>query len=350
LIRGDLTYVGTQFPDEWLWSKYETNIIAIIKNNIVSKYVDEKNIFINSTWFGPQFDNDRYSQLIAGDETYDNLFILASVDPIMLNTQKLDVLCQHLGNPTVHLIGNFDNSEYEFNFFAPVMLHEFKEYTEEELLPKSFKYKYIAYNRKPREHRVKLVKALISSGLDTQGIVTLGKPDICYDNDPANELYLSVGEKAEDYTATGHWYSDDEFGIPHDVLSLHNMEYWQNHFLHVIGATEFQPWDNVFVSETQFKPMIGMRPFIINGNTRTYKWLEDRGFKTFNEYFPYPLADLHEDDVIPNIIKTLQWVCGKTEADLEDIYSDMLPKLKYNKSRLFEFATEEEYKIRNILL
>jgi len=56
--------------------------------------------------------------------------------------------------------------------------------------------------------------------------------------------------------------------------------------LHIIGATEFSPDANLFVSETQFKPIIGLRPYLINGNPKTYEWLERQGFKTFNKYFP----------------------------------------------------------------
>jgi hypothetical protein len=343
--------IGNTFPASYLWSKFETEIFDYLKRQIPLAFPTERNLLINTTWFGPAFDNGNYQRALELAHQIDNLFVLATVDPMYISPPDFENFCQQLGNPVVYKIGNYDNSAYEFNFFAPVLADMFARYSEDEIELTEIKYKFINYNRKPRFHRVQLVKQIIQHGLDQHGIQTLGRPDRTYDHDDTNTLFLTIGEKINDYRQHGHWFTDQEetTGIPHDVLSLHNMHYWRHHFLHIIGATMFWPWDDVFVSETQFKPIIGLRPFVINGNARTYQWLRDRGFRTFNHYFDFvDLENTHEDSVHPNIIKLLTWVCEQDNQTLMQLYRHMWADLVHNRERFYEFAGEQRKKINGL--
>lgn len=345
--------IGIQFPNERLWGEYQTKIKKSLTAQVDRKYTNS--IFIDLTWFGPQYNNGEYEKVIKfynSNKTFEHAFLLSTVDPCHLNRGEITNLLDMLGQPNVHFLGNFDGLKYQFDFFAPIIAKHFKKYRNDELVLSEVKYKYINYNRKPREHRVKLMRDIIENKLLDSGINTLGRPDEIYDKDPLNDLFLSVGEKFDDYVEWGHWYGDEEdhVGIPHDVLSLHNMHYWKHHFMHVIGATEFWPWDNVFVSESQYKPFIGLRPYIINGNTRTYRWLEQKGFKTFNRYFPkIKLSDTHEDSVHPNIIKVLRQIDSMTSSDILAMYNDMMPDLIHNKERFYEYAREQELKVDSLI-
>ena len=140
---------------------------------------------------------------------------------------------------------------------------------------------------------------------------------------------------------------DDDVGIPHDVLSLHNIEYWQGHLLHIIGATEFSADVDLFVSETQFKPMLGLRPFIINGNPLTYQWLEQQGFRTFNKYFP-DIDFLNIDRVHESIIDALLQIKDMTSEQLKGMYEDMMPDLLHNQKHFFTFAEQQQGRIDNL--
>ena len=346
------TFIGITFPSEWIWSKYEQQCIDSIQQQVKIKYPTSNNLIINLTWFGPQFNNhpgwEQYTDLVSNNCTFDNLFIISTVDPAMINPEQIEQIVKSLGNPRLFKIGNFDTA-YHFNFFAPILKDLFRQYTEEEVLLVDPKWIYINYNRKPREHRVGLVKKLYERKLDHCGLITLGKPNVIYDNDPGNHLYLSLGEDSKDYVDYGHWYHDeDEFGIPHDVLSLHKMDHWQHHFLNIIGATEFNVWDDIFISETQFKPIIGLRPFIINGNVRTYKWLTDRGFKTFNHWFPG--IDLEDPDLVhESICQVIEQLSQMPANQLNSLYQDMLPDLRHNKKLFFEFAEGERHRVNYIL-
>lgn len=343
-------YLGTTFPDNWLWSRYENNCIDTLKQQIETKFKDNDNLLINLTWFGPNFnrDNSAYSQYLKLiGQKFDNLFLLSTVDPAMINPPQIEEIVLNLGNPKLYKIGNFD-TEYHFNFFAPVLKTHFQTYTDQELELVDPKYIFINYNRKPREHRVKFVKQLIEKDLKKYGIVTLGKPDIIYDKDPNNNLFFSIGEKIENYAKNNHWFlGPDPFEIPHDVLTLHRMDYWQQHFLHIIGATEFNVWDDIFVSETQFKPILGLRPFLINGNVRTYQWLESNGFQTFNKYFNW-IDFTDETQVHESLCQAIKYLVTLSKNDILELYNQMLPDLIHNRDRFFEFAEEQQYKINHL--
>lgn len=342
------------FPISYTWSKNEKDVIQKLRTQIEAKHGHERNLLINLTWFGPQFDNDgwqQYLDLLSTGVVFDNLFLLATVDPPMLVPEVLQSIGDSFQCKKIYKMGNFD-TQYHFNIFAPIIANTFEKYDEEEIMLRDVKWLYINYNRKPREHRVKFVKKLIETGYDKFGIVTLGKPNVIYDKDPTNTLHLTIGEEILDYVKYGHWYdtsSPDEFGLPHDLLSLHNMTYWNGHFLNIIGASEFNPWDDIFVSESQFKPLIGMRPFVINGNIRTYQWLRNYGFKTFNHYFGVELEDIPEYEVHNSLISVLEFLKNKTNDELLSMYNDMLPDLRHNRERFFEFAAEQERFVDNIL-
>jgi hypothetical protein len=347
-----LVCIGDKFPSRWLWGHYEQVCIDSIQEQIQKQFSSAKNLLINLTWFGPQFSDHQgwkdYQQLLKNNLTFDNLFLLTTVDPPMINPDQIQTMVNELGNPQLFKLGNFD-TDYHFNFFAPMLKQHFRPYTDQDLKLKSVKWLFINYNRKPRQHRVDFVKKLIQQDLKKYGLVTLGKPNVIYDNDPNNNLFFTLNEKEEDYIPFGHWGNDqqDPFGLPHDVLSLHNLHYWQNHFLYIIGATEFNHWDDIFVSETQFKPMLGLRPFLINGNTRTYHWLEQNGFRHFNKYWPN--IDFTDHDTVHDALcEAITYLTTLSEEQIKQLYHDMMPDLQYNQHRFLEFANEQQHKIHNL--
>ena len=75
----------------------------------------------------------------------------------------------------------------------------------------------------------------------------------------------------------------------------------------------------------------------------TYSWLNKNGFKTFNNYWKHIDAEnLGAHDTVYRVIEFLQ------TKDLYSMYVDMLPDLRYNKQRFYEFSKEQEYKMENI--
>lgn len=327
--------IGTTFGRNSQWHYDEVNLVNGVLNQINKKFPEGNNLLINTTWFGPQFDNGEYNKLTKYTDI-DRLFFLAGVDPVMINREQLDTISLKLSVAETYYIGNFDTDQ-QFTFIATLLPKYFQNYDENDLLLRDPKWKYITYNRKPRSHRIEFVDKLISAGLDKSGIITLGN-------------HYTLDEHIKDY-AIGNWGMPDEYGIPHDIHSLGRLDIWQKHFLTIVGETEFNPWDNMFITEKTWKPILGLRPFLLNGQTKIYKYLRNQGFKTFNHYFSnIELENLKEFEVHDSIIKAIQYLTTLDKTNLLSMYNDMLPDLRHNRDRFFEFSKEQKIKIDNIFI
>jgi hypothetical protein len=327
--------IGTTFAANSQWHYDEVNLVNGVLNQINKKFPEGNNLLINTTWFGPQFDNGEYNKLTKYTDI-NRLFFLAGVDPVMLNREQLAAISLKLGVTETYYIGNFD-TDHQFTFIATLLPKYFQNYDENELVLKTPRYIFLNYNRKPRDHRTEFVDKLIANNLDKHGVITLGNK-------------ITLGEKIEDYRE-GNWGMPDTYGIPHDIHSLGNMELWQNHFLTVVSETEFCPWDNMFISEKTWKPILGLRPFIINGQTKIYKYLRSRGFKTFNHYFSeIELENLKEFEVHDSLVSAIKQLSLLDKKEIHAMYQDMLPDLQHNQLRFFEFAKEQRHKMNNLFV
>jgi hypothetical protein len=342
-------FIGVTFPLSFQWHNEEIEVIDSVTKQIELKFPNEENLLVNSTWLGPQFDNGAYKNLLESANSHvDNIFLLSSIDPMFLNRDQIDNILDLLKNPVLYKIGHFDNTKYEFNFHASKILpRHFKSYNTDQLLMTDPKYIFLSYNRKPREHRVNFVNKLIANNLKEFGIVTLGENREIYSKTDKNDLYLPL---ADDIVSNTWTTKVDTFGnIPDDLHSLGNMSIWQSHFLNITSETEFWPWDNTYVSEKTWKPIVGLRPFLLNGQIKIYQWLRDRGFKTFNHYFNgIKLENVNEFEVHDSIIKVLQYLTTLDKKEITAMYNDMLPDLIHNRNRFFEFSKEQTYKIDHI--
>jgi len=325
--------LGTTFPPASQWHSDQQRLLTILQTQIEERFPNQNNLLINMTWFGPQFTNGEYEKFVNyySSNTVDNLFLLASEDPCFFNRDETRELIIQSGAKNSYLIGNFD-TEYNFNFFASVLPKYFQNYTEAQLTMQTPEYTFLNYNRKPRDHRIRLVNMLDDRKLSNLGIVTLG------DNRTLNETVQEIGEENQ-------WWPD-EYGIPHDIHSLGRLDIWQNHFLTVVSETDYEDFLWTYVTEKTFKPIIGLRPFVINGQTAVYKWLTDNGFKTFNQYWSHiNLETCDTDDIHPNICRVIEFL---QTQDLKQMYLDMLPDLRYNKLRFYEFSREQKHRMENI--
>jgi hypothetical protein len=343
------TFIGTGFSVDGVYGVEERNCWDIVHRQIDQHFGNQKNLLISLTWFGPQFANSAWNDLEdfrSRGMFFDNVFLLATVDPPFINIQDMQQLKVKTKALRVYLLGNFD-SDYEFNFFAPVIGDKFKIYTESEIILENVDKIYVNYNRKPKPHRVNFVKKLIEADLIKIGTVTLGKdPSHVQDQDQNNELYLNIGENNEDYIGSGNPPVDWGFGIPQDIFSLHRMDIWKYTFLYINAATEFEPRNDLFCQQDTFKPMIGLRPFVINGVQRTYRWLRLHGFKTFNHYWSH--IDIEHGDVHESIIELIRFLNEMGTSEILSMYADMLSDLRHNRERFFEFAKEQKYKMENL--
>lgn len=343
------TFIGTTFAVSSDWHVDENQLIANIKLQIEQAFPHSENLLINTTWFGPQFNNNQwagYKQLISAQQ-FDQVFLLAAADPVFLSPDQITSI-QTETQAKLYLIGHFD-SEYYFNFHSQVLPKYFVQYSTDQLELRDLAYIYVNYNRKPRDHRSALVNQLINEDLLKYGVVTLGKQNNIFSKEITPSQHLTLNETPDN--AVGNWAMSMEFGIPHDIHSLGNMQIWQQHFLNVVGETEFLPWDNMFVSEKTWKPILGLRPFVINGQTKIYQYLRDQGFRTFNHYWPHiELETINELQVHDSIVQLIKYLVGLGTDQLQHLYSHMLPDLLHNRQHFTEFSNSQQHRIDNLFV
>ena len=349
-----LTQIGITFPEDWQYGPEEIEIFDTTAKQINERFKTERNLLINTTWFGPQFNNgewDKIEQLFQEQAKFDNLFLLSVIDPLYLMEKNISEMCIKFGIKKTYKIGGFADSKYEWNFHAIVGDHLMPKYNNSDVQLKNYDKDYLCYQRKPRTWRVDFTNLVIKHGLIDNGIITLGaKTKNDYDwSEGRTWQPITLDESHDPYKKDGRNSPELYGGIPNDLVTIGSLDVWNKCFLYISSETVFNHWEPVFVNERIWKPIVGLRPFIIQGNPKTYNWLEQNGFKTFNQYWsqfrlPYSL------DVLNDHIKVLKYLQGQTKENKMAMYQDMLPDLIYNKQRFYEFSKEQKHKMQNIFL
>jgi hypothetical protein len=340
--------IGTTFPASWQYGPDEIEIFDSTVRQIDQHFPDSRNLVINTTWFGSQFDNSGWRRILDLQAKFDNLFLLAVIDPIYLLDTDLQFIIDKFSIKQVHRIGMFADSVYEWNFHSVSVRRHCPQYSVQDLTLTDPQYVYMLYQRKPRLHRVEITNLILERNLDKKGILTLG------DNNGSNYDWtqgrgipslITIDDSPQNYKHNGS--KTDFGGIPNDLVSLGRLDLWQKHFLNIISETEFDNWTPRFITEKTWKPIIGLRPFIIHGQTSIYHWLRDMGFQTFNDYWSHiPIES--SDDQHGTVLSVIDWLGSKSKEQLLEMYNDMLPRLIYNSERYQEFSKEQEYKMHNL--
>ena len=226
----------------------------------------------------------------------------------------------------------------------------FKPYVEEELEPKTFKYLFLNYNNKPKPSRIKLVNELENSGLVNYGLITLadnpkylldpyGTSEILHD-----DIYMKfIANSLQQIDANGavaHW--------PIRGFQLGQMEIWNSSFINLVSESQIKlEVGNVFITEKTFKPIIGMRPFLIYGNPGIYNLLKSQGFDCFEDLFPVNQLSVatNEDEILKLVINSLNQFVGK---DIDKLYQELKPRLIANRQHFFKYTKNQINWLNNL--
>lgn len=196
-------------------------------------------------------------------------------------------------------------------FWALYVDKFFKKYSKEELQLAKVDNLFLCYQRKPSLEREILYKKL--NGLN--GVIT---------------------------------YGGNSWGkIKNDIKSLGEINTWNTSFLNIVSETVSSPEDDLFISEKTFKPIIGLRPFLIYGDTRITEYLESLGFRTFNKYFDYyppKISNIEEFKVQANLILD----CLKKIKDPIKAYKDLEKDIYYNYNHFYKVVQNSYKNIENL--
>jgi len=132
---------------------------------------------------------------------------------------------------------------------------------------------------------------------------------------------------------------------PNDIYSLGDPDIWSKIFINVIVETTKHT--NVFLSEKTWKPIIGLRPFLILGDDQLYPKLKELGYDTFDDIFGTWWHKPLWQDRARSIIDILQQF-GEQEKDLNKLYLHLHPRLLYNRNNFITHMNINHNKICNL--
>lgn len=315
------TVIYGGFNPAWRAGQLERELVDSLVKNLNDQYPNISKAVVVTSWHEP------VELILQLQNLQPELTVLCSLtDPLGPIENLIDQIPGR-----VILVGYVD-SEYFFDFWALACAKFFKKYSVQELEPGVFDNLFLNYNRKPHRHRTELVNLLETTGLIKHGCVTLGNSQYKVDNHDSD--YRTYG--ANDVVG--------DVGIPNDVYSLGQLKIWNTSFINVVSETQYEYSKNVFLSEKIFKPIIGLRPFVINGSPGIYRLLKQAGFDCFEDLFPVELLQNEKSNyswkfrnhqLIADSLVNLQ------NKNCMELFDQLKSRLHYNQNHFYEYAKNQ---------
>lgn len=311
------------FNPRWSAGRLENELVDSLAQQLTNQYPNQITAIAVPSWHEPTL---IVKQLQTINPTV--TLLCSFTDPLGPIEHMIDQIPGQ-----VHLVGYVDRV-HRYDFWAIACLKFFKHYNLEDLVPEKFNFLYLNYNRKPHRHRVDLIRQLEIENLISVGCNTLG-----------NSSY-TVGDQDSDYLTYGAKDIVGDVGIPNDIYSLGRLDIWNRSFINIVGETQYEYSPHVFVSEKIFKPIIGLRPFVINGTPGIYNWLQTAGFDCFEDLFPVEKLkkmDAPHGCKFPNhdlICNSLKRYIG---TDLIKLFDQLTPRLIANRELFYHYARNQQF-------
>ena len=118
---------------------------------------------------------------------------------------------------------------------------------------------------------------------------------------------------------------------------------WCKHFLNVVTETVIH--SDVFVSEKTYKPILGLRPFVILGDDRIYDILHDYGIDTFDDLLGTWYKDKNYENRINSIVDNVKKIEALGAEKRCDVFKSLEKRLMNNRMKLIEQAQKFEVKV-----
>lgn len=307
--------------------------------NILRLFDSKQNLVLSTTWFDDDGRQPLIDDWIQQDER-NKVIIMLLFDPDWWPLKS-----EYFNHPRI-----FNINPNDYVFWLVNTNKHFIKYTKEDVCPKNFSNNFLCYQRKAYSPRVALYNKL----KDKTGIVTLGSIQYEFNNIddiPYHSGFEDIGGVTKVFNENLNRYeyhtppdvvADNKICvIPNDIYSLGNLHVWNTSFLNIVSETIVPTFDQnkSFLSEKPFKPILGMRPFIMYGHPNNIAKLKELGFETFDEDFGYIMGDNYDSQVlaISEVVDNID--------NPELLYKKLLPKITHNFENFKLIAEKEEEKL-----
>jgi hypothetical protein len=309
---------------EFSLKRFEQQIVAEFLNEQITD--DTQTVVINSVWYSQEYHQQVMSKLRNLD--FDSIVLVAMLDaaiPKIEWYQEFDcpvyAVGYYPGDNSIDFWAVFVNQFFNCPKLSDLMTHDLIDCA------------YMCLNRKPHWHRMQLYRQLTALNIVDQGLVSMG-------GDGHAVRQLITDSEHDDLAPNA---TRDQTGLPNDIASIGQLSNWQRSFLNVVTETMYNINQNHFVSEKIFKPIVGLRPFLVYDTDGGNQWLTARGFDPYiHDFGDISDLDLSQADNIPKFLKTL---CEQPTSYLQSKFVALMPKLLYNRNRFATYVAEQQHKI-----
>ena len=309
---------------QYQWKKIEIQVV----NQLLAECMHDQSrtVVINSVWYTQDFHQEVMSWLRTN--SWDRIVLVAMLDAAIPRPDWYS----EFDRPVIPL--GYYAGPNQIDLFALLLVDSIDLSLYGDLLDASdIDIPFICLNRKPHWHRKKLFAQLQHHGLQDHGVVSMGAD---HDQAVTSVPGVNLSENlAPNSSAQYH-------GIPNDIASLGPPEIWRRCFFNVVTETVWDINSTGFVSEKIFKPIVGMRPFVVYDPDGGGRWLRDRGFETYENDFQ-DISD-HNPSNPDQIVLFLRDLCWQDKKYHQHKFSDLSDKINHNRD-VFGSYVRNQYKI-----
>lgn len=222
------------------------------------------------------------------------------------------------------------------------------------LFDKEISYHYLSLAEgKPRHHRYALTCLLDYYDLLKYGRVSCSSYDNFYyiwTNTTQTEKNIDTDRYIKKFGLTQNDIERFKTKLPMQIDGLNNTNnfiydqktLYDKTFLSIVNETHQPSDDNIFITEKTYKAILHCKPFVINGDRHSLKYLKSLGFKTFSLWIDESYDESQNDwEKINKIIKIIQILSSLSIQQCYNLYKDMLPVLEYNYNLLKTLGLKE---------
>lgn len=270
---------------------------------------------INSTWYSQQYHGEVLTWL--HEHPVSRLALCSFLDPAIVKPDWF----QHI-DCEIKCVGYYAGPD-EIDAWALFMDRYFDRaavITGAQSLDTAF----LCLNRKPHWHRRRLVKAMSEQNLLDSGVVTLGS------HGDEHALCLAHDVAGADIAPNA---GTEEYGIANDIMSLGPMAIWNRCLLTIVTETVYDVDQHWFVSEKIYKPVLGLRPFLVYAPNGARGWLSHVGIENFVQDFS-DITDLdlgRPECLVPFLVVLSTQPAGY----LQHKYVSLWEKIQHNQQQFY---------------
>lgn len=288
---------------------------------------DSRTVIVNSTWFDGDL-NQRLQRQFR-DRAPDRIVLISMIDAAIAQPQMFaGVGCE------IRSVGYYPGPDWIDYWSLVVDRHM--------ILPEinlqdasGVDRPFMCLNRKPHWHRVRLYEQMVSAGIAEAGLVSMGG-----DNGPAQRL-LPEDSGGTHIAPNGGL---EQNGIANDIASLGHPRNWQRHLLNIVTETQYDVTGTTFVTEKIYKPILGLRPFLVYAPDGAAGWLAQQDFECYVEDF----NDITDLDLRQphNIVPFLQQLITEGPGYWQTKLHGLREKLHHNRSQFDRHLARQQLKIQ----